>query len=269
MSAIITSLPNTITNGSLIDAGPVQANFAAILSQVNANGVDNVSAQTVGGLKTFSAQPQIPTANLGDASANAANTAFVAAALAALIPSGTVTDFAGTSAPTGWLECGGAAVSRTTYAALFSAIGTTWGAGDGSTTFNLPNLNGRMTIGRNGSISGITATTVGATQGAAAVTIAIANMPTHNHTIIDPGHIHTITDLGHAHTYNTLNYSGNYAQGGSRDSISSLAAVTTTSTTGIQINNANTGINITQNTGSGTALNVMNPVAAVIKIIKT
>ncbi|ASJ58997.1 tail fiber protein [Sinorhizobium meliloti] len=55
-------------------------------------------------------------------------------------PAGMIAPFAMSTPPTGWLECSGAAVSRTTYATLFSAIGTTWGAGDGSTTFNLPDL---------------------------------------------------------------------------------------------------------------------------------
>lgn len=55
--------------------------------------------------------------------------------------------YAGSSIPTGWLECDGSAVSRTTYAALFSAISTTWGVGDGVSTFNLPNMSGRVPIG--------------------------------------------------------------------------------------------------------------------------
>ena len=55
-----------------------------------------------------------------------------------LIPTGMVAPFAVNTAPTGWLECDGSAVSRTTYAGLFSALGTTWGVGDGSTTFNVP-----------------------------------------------------------------------------------------------------------------------------------
>ena len=63
------------------------------------------------------------------------------------VPIGTVIDFAGNSVPDGYLECDGSAVSRTTYAKLFAAIGTAWGAGNGSTTFNLPNLNSRVTIG--------------------------------------------------------------------------------------------------------------------------
>jgi microcystin-dependent protein len=65
-----------------------------------------------------------------------------------LLPAGIVMDYAGSSVPTGWLECDGAAVSRATYPALFTAIGTTWGAGDGSTTFNLPPSAGRSRIGR-------------------------------------------------------------------------------------------------------------------------
>lgn len=55
--------------------------------------------------------------------------------------------YAGSTIPTGWLECDGSAVSRTTYAALFTAIGTTWGTGDGSTTFNLPDMRGKVAIG--------------------------------------------------------------------------------------------------------------------------
>lgn len=63
-------------------------------------------------------------------------------------PPGIISAYGGTSAPTGWLACDGAAVSRTTYAALFAAISTTWGIGDGSSTFNLPDLRG---IGLRGS----------------------------------------------------------------------------------------------------------------------
>ena len=64
------------------------------------------------------------------------------------IPSGAVLPFAGTAAPAGWLLCYGQAVSRTTYAALFNALGTAYGAGDGSTTFNLPDLRGRVPGGK-------------------------------------------------------------------------------------------------------------------------
>ena len=67
--------------------------------------------------------------------------------LSALIPPGTIIHYAGRTVPSGWLICNGANVSRTDYAALFAAIGTIYGAGDGSTTFGLPNLDGRFLEG--------------------------------------------------------------------------------------------------------------------------
>jgi microcystin-dependent protein len=66
---------------------------------------------------------------------------------ASIIPYGMVVAFAGTTAPSGWLICDGSAVSRTTYASLFAAIGTVHGSGDGSTTFNLPDYRGRFLRG--------------------------------------------------------------------------------------------------------------------------
>lgn len=63
---------------------------------------------------------------------------------ASAIKAGTVAHFAASTAPAGWLKCNGTTVSRTTYGALFLAIGTTYGAGDGSTTFNVPDLRGEF-----------------------------------------------------------------------------------------------------------------------------
>ena len=63
------------------------------------------------------------------------------------VPAGIMQMFAGNTIPAGWLLCDGSAISRTDYAKLFSAIGTTWGTGDGSTTFNLPNSIGRFAEG--------------------------------------------------------------------------------------------------------------------------
>ena len=62
-------------------------------------------------------------------------------------PVGSISLFAGATAPNGWLICDGSAVSRTDYAGLFSVIGTTYGTGDGSTTFNIPNLKGKIPVG--------------------------------------------------------------------------------------------------------------------------
>ena len=64
----------------------------------------------------------------------------LSSSLSTIAPTGVVQAFAGSTTPQGWLLCDGSAVSRTTYAALFAVIGTTYGAGNGSTTFNLPNL---------------------------------------------------------------------------------------------------------------------------------
>jgi microcystin-dependent protein len=88
---------------------------------------------------------------------------------------GLVQPYTGGSVPNGWLECNGAAVSRTTYAALFAVIGTTFGAGDGSSTFNLPNLRDKFLAGSGSSYS------MGATGGANTVTLTTAQLPTHTH----------------------------------------------------------------------------------------
>jgi len=89
-------------------------------------------------------------------------------------------------APTGWLPCDGAAISRSTYAALFAAIGSAYGAGDGSTTFNVPDLRGRMPVGL-GTHTDVN--TLGKNEGA-----ALGNRrPAHKHTVNDPSHTHPLT----------------------------------------------------------------------------
>ena len=64
------------------------------------------------------------------------------------IPTATIVPWSDSSVPSGFLECNGAAVSRTTYSALFAIIGTTYGAGDGSTTFNVPDLQDNVPVGK-------------------------------------------------------------------------------------------------------------------------
>ena len=110
---------------------------------------------------TFSGTPKAPTAAAGTNTTQLATTAFVktatdahadsnsahAALLTKYVPAGTVLPFAGTSTPAGFLLCNGATVSRTQYAALFTAIGTSYGAGDGSTTFKIPDFRGKFLRG--------------------------------------------------------------------------------------------------------------------------
>ena len=101
-----------------------------------------------------------------------------------LVPIGTILDFAAATAPTGYLVCDGSAVSRTTYAALFAVIGTTWGAGNGSTTFNVPDLRGRTAIGAGtGTASDATAHALGSNGGTEThkLTSAQSGVPAHNH----------------------------------------------------------------------------------------
>lgn len=94
------------------------------------------------------------------------------------IPAGAVQMFAGSVVPTGWLLCNGQLVSRTTYAALFTAIGTTYGAGDGSTTFALPNMAARFPR--------MDVSNLGVAGGSSAA---------HSHTVA--AHTHTIADHSH------------------------------------------------------------------------
>lgn len=123
-----------------------------------------------------------------------ADNAITAAKLAsdAAFTSGMLMPFAGTTAPTGWLLCYGQAISRTgTYADLFSALGTTYGTGDGSTTFNLPDLRGRVIAGQddmggtsaNRLTSPINGDTLGATGGSQSHTLTTAQMPAHSHSL--------------------------------------------------------------------------------------
>jgi len=99
----------------------------------------------------FTGTPTAPTPTVGDNSTKLATTAFVAATTGGgggpVIPPGVVMAFTSLTIPSGWLKCDGAAISRTTYSALYNVIGQTFGAGNGSTTFNLPDLRGEFIRG--------------------------------------------------------------------------------------------------------------------------
>ena len=181
------------TNLGVADATESAAGRIEIATQTESNnGTDDTRALTPAKLAnispasvTFAASDQVLILDASDSSKLKRSTVT-------FIPAGSVVDFAGSSAPSGWLLCAGQAVSRTTYADLFTAIGTTFGVGDGSTTFNLPDLRGRVVAGKddmNGTAasrlttggSGINGATLGASGGTQTHTLITAEMPAHTH----------------------------------------------------------------------------------------
>ena len=162
-------------------------------------------------------------------------------------PTGGLIPFAGGGAPSGWLLCDGSAISRINYATLFATIGTTYGVGDGSTTFNLPDLRGRVAVGQDnmggtaaGRItsgnSGVAGTTLGASGGN-------ENLHQHSHanTLSDPGHNHTIaTGAPQSATVSGSTVSL-WRRGSTTSELSGYAF------TGITITNVNTGSGTSQN----------------------
>ena len=119
-------------------------------------------------------------------------------------PAGIVIPFGGATAPEGWLLCDGSAVSRADYADLFTAIGTTYGSGDGSTTFNLPDLSGRVVIGVSQSHA------LGTTGGEASHVLTESELPAHVHTVPQHGHgndiVATTPELSHSVTQAVFTY---------------------------------------------------------------
>ena len=119
-------------------------------------------------------------------------------------PAGIVLPFAGSVAPQGYLLCDGSAVSRSEYADLFAAIGTVYGAGDGSTTFNVPDLSGRVIIGVSESH------VLGSTGGEASHVLTDSELPAHVHEVPQHGHdndiVATTPELSHTVTQATFTY---------------------------------------------------------------
>lgn len=159
--------------------------------------------------------------------------------------SGFLMMYAGSAAPSGWLFCDGSAVSRSTYAALFAVIGTTYGAGDGSTTFNLPDLRGRVPVGVGTGTGGGASGTGLPTGGAALTAISRATWKgEETHTLVT-------AELA-AHTHGVPKETTG----------SAVKSLRGTNWDGSSVEN-------TTSTGSGTAHNNIQPVIGVNFIIKT
>lgn len=210
------------------------------------------------------------------------------------LPSGVVAPFAGTTAPTGWLLCYGQAVSRTTYAALFAVIGATYGPGDGTTTFNLPDLRGRVAAGKDNmggtaasrlttAGAGIDGTALGSVGGSQTNTLSTAHMPAHNHGVSDPGHGHGASQDAHSHDLSgigmvrsAVGYGLQQASGSFVERVPLFPSGTATNTgttsaasaSAVYIAGNATGIT-TQNNGSGLAHTITQPTLVLNHIIKT
>jgi microcystin-dependent protein len=190
------------------------------------------------------------------------------------VPSGSIFQFAGAAAPGGYLICNGSAVSRSTYAALFTAIGTTWGAGNGSTTFNLPDLRGRSPIGA-GTGAGLTARALAATGGEEGHQLAANEVPAlsvtgtaeaaggHNHAITDPGHEHDVK-----YSDNNSGDAGVPGHGGNNNHTTTSQPAGTGISLAAAANHSHT-VDGTANAGGGGIHNNMQPYAVVNFIIKT
>lgn len=240
------NIVNTFVAGTTILSSAVNQNYSDI-----ATGLSN--AMTKDGQQVATANQNMGNFKFtnvgnGSSSGDSANYGQLLAAILTATPVGSVIEYAGTSAPAMWLFCDGSAVSRTTYASLFAVISTTYGAGDGSTTFNVPDYRGRVGAGKDnmggtaasriGTISTdsgtITGSTLGSTGGSATHTQAAGEVGQHNHTATS-----NVTDPGHTHTYWNASLSGgNIGGAGGSQNNGTTGSATTGITVGTTVNNS-------------------------------
>ena len=227
--------------------------------------------------------------------------AIILSQLQIYVPTGTVKTFAGASAPAEWLLCNGSEVSRTTYENLFSTIGTTYGSGDGSTTFNVPNLQGKVPIGSDGETY-----ILGNSGGSKTHALTVNEIATHTHAGSSDSagsHTHTGTTNnagGHSHTNNAVGSNpSNSDSAGNFGVIQQSYGGQGVTPTGFDNGNSGTELNIyqsfaltinsvgdhshgfttgssgshthtftTESTGSGSAFSIMQPYLCMNYIIK-
>jgi microcystin-dependent protein len=218
---------------------PSSANLAAALTDETGTGTVVFSASPA-----LTGVPTAPTASAGTNTTQLATTAFVTQNA---VLTGALLMWPTASAPSGYLLCDGTAVSRTTYAALYAVVGTTFGVGDGSTTFNVPNYQGRSPLGSSGSYAL-------ASTGGSADAVVVSHTHTASSSVSDPGHVHGVN--GHL-------YGGGGNPGGDWNGYGDYGNTTFSNTTGITVatSNSTTGV-------SGTGAN-LQPYLAINFIIKT
>lgn len=171
--------------GATIDVVGLTATVIATPGAVAKTGdtMTGALALPTNGLVVGSTQLVATGGNIGIGTATPASTLDVNGVISQsgvpIVPPGVMLEYGGSAAPSGWLLCDGAAVNRTTYAALFAIIGTTYGAGDGVNTFNLPDRRGRYGIGSNATYP---RGTTGGSLSTSGTALTINQMPSHTHT---------------------------------------------------------------------------------------
>jgi microcystin-dependent protein len=221
------SAGNFNVNGNLVVSGTSTLTGATAITGALSGSTATFSGAISSVSPSFTGTPTAPTASVGNSSTQIATTAFVQANGA---PTGIINMWPTGTAPAGFLLCDGTAVSRSTYAALYAVVGTTFGSGDGSTTFNVPNYTNRMPYG----------TTIGATGGSANAVVV-----SHTHTaasiVADPQHSHTTAfgpRLGGG-TSAVSNSDGGYSPLTTNSVSTGITVATTNSTEGVSGTNAN------------------------------
>ena len=226
-------------NGTVLNQNPVPLDTAG-RGQIWGTGAYVWLVQDSLGNTIYKEPTQDPTLELGATAfglslLQATNQAAAQALLgigSAGIPPGTILFFGGASVPSGWQGCDGTAVSRSSYPLLFAAINTTWGSGDGSTTFNVPDMRGRVGAMADLGVHRLT----NASDSAFGSSAAVGNvggdqiLQGHTHTVTDPGHSHAVSTQDDGYGGGSLVHFGTTDVGG-----------TSSATTGITIASAGTG----------------------------
>jgi microcystin-dependent protein len=179
------------------------------------------------------------------------------------VPTGSIMIWPGSTAPTGWLLCDGTAYSTTTYAALYAVLSTTYGSGTG--TFRVPDIRGNVVVGLDGTDA--TFSTRGATGGEKTHSIVTAELPAHNHAV---GTLTIASGGSHDHDYTAPNNSPS-ATKVKNDGCSDCVPITPRTISGVTASDGShthTMSGSTANTGTGTAMNVLQPYIVLNYIIK-
>lgn len=174
-------------------------------------------------------------------------------------PIGEITIWATSSAPTGWLICDGSAISRSTYSGLFAVLGTTYGVGDGSTTFNLPNLKGRVVVGRDATDTDFDV--IGETRGSKTHVLTVSEIPVHSHAItINANTLDMVYDPGA--------YNSGYISGRDANNDGIIDGTSNTFGMALQKTTDHTHTATAADTGSGSAHNNIQPSIVLNYIIR-